>query len=97
MFDRQEQASWKMAVESYGKDLQPDEIRGYYESFTKSIHILGPVRMKNPEFVVSLAFDYGHIGSGRLYNDAKYNVLMVSSKAGLSRSIFGKWSAIDCK
>ena len=55
-----------MAVESFGKDLQPDEIRGYYESFTKNIHILGPVRMKNPEFVVSLAFDYGHIGSGRL-------------------------------
>lgn len=32
------------------------------------------------------------------YRDyADYNILMISSKAGLSWSIFGKWSAIDCK
>lgn len=39
-------------------------MRSLYEKFTQHTKVSGPVRMKNPGMTITVAFDYGHIGSG---------------------------------
>lgn len=65
VINMQEDKTWKLEVDSFGKVIPATEQMTMIESIIKVLNFPGQIRLRNPMNRLCLSFDYGHIGSSK--------------------------------